>query len=59
VVSPSIGREGHYCAQAAAESFLQRVTFFTSALTGVPVIIDPLAEGQLTPVGMRADELVR
>ncbi|HSP99188.1 MAG TPA: hypothetical protein VL049_18355, partial [Candidatus Dormibacteraeota bacterium] len=36
VLTPSIGGEGHYCAQSAAESFLQRATFFTSALTGVP-----------------------
>jgi len=59
VLSPTIAGEGHYCAQGAAESFLQRATFFTSALTGVPIIIDPLAEGELAPVGMPADELVR
>ena len=56
VLSPNIGGEGHYCAQSAAESFLQRATFFTSALTGVPIIIDPLAEGS-SPRGMPADEL--
>ncbi|MBX3027373.1 hypothetical protein KF840_20940 [bacterium] len=59
VLSPAIGGEGHYCAQSAAESFLQRATFFTSALDGVPLIIDPLAQGALAPVGMSAEELVR
>jgi hypothetical protein len=59
VLPPSIGGEGHYCAQSAAESFLQRATFFTTALTGVPRIIDPLAQGELEPVGMRLEELVR
>jgi hypothetical protein len=33
--------EGHYCAQTAAEAIFQRVTFFTSHVSGVPVIIDP------------------
>jgi len=41
---PSSGSEGHYCPQSAAESFRQRAVFFTSALSGVPRIIDPLAE---------------
>jgi hypothetical protein len=59
VLAPSSGGEGHYCAQSAAESFLQRATFFTSALDGVPLIIDPLMAGELAPVGMTADELVR
>lgn len=36
--------EGHYCAQTAPESLHQRSVFFTSAVTGVPVIIDPFAE---------------
>ena len=36
--------EGHYCAQTAPASLHQRSVFFTSALNGVPVIIDPLAE---------------
>jgi hypothetical protein len=57
-LSPTSGGEGHYCAQSAAESFLQRATFFTSALDGVPLIIDPLAAGELAPAGMREDELV-
>jgi len=36
-------REGHYCAQRAAESLRQRVHFFQSALgEGAPEIIDPL-----------------
>lgn len=56
---PSSGSEGHYCPQSAAESFLQRATFFTSALDGVPLIIDPLAAGTLAPVVMPAAELVR
>jgi hypothetical protein len=33
--------EGHYCAQTAAEAILQRITFFTSHVGGVPQIIDP------------------
>jgi hypothetical protein len=33
-------KEGHYCAQTAAEAITQRVEFFTSALTGAPRIID-------------------
>lgn len=58
VLSPAIGGEGHYCAQSAAESFLQRATFFTSALDGVPLIVDPLGQGPLPAVGMQAEELV-
>lgn len=56
---PSSGSEGHYCPQSAAESFLQRATFFTSALDGVPLIIDPVAAGQLAPVVVPEAELVR
>lgn len=56
---PSSGSEGHYCPQSAAESFLQRATFFTSALDAVPLIIDPLAAGQLAPVVVPEAELVR
>lgn len=59
VLSPAIGGEGHYCAQSAAESFHQRAVFFTSALTGTPLIVDPLAEGPMPAVGMTAAELVR
>jgi hypothetical protein len=55
---PSSASEGHYCSQGAAESFLQRATFFNSALSGVPRIIDPLAAGPLAPVAMPADEMV-
>lgn len=58
VLSPAIGGEGHYCAQSAAESFLQRATFFLSALDGVPRIVDPLAQGPLPAVGMQVEELV-
>jgi len=43
VLSARSRSEGHYCAQGAAESRLQRVHFFQSALAGVPRIIDPLA----------------
>lgn len=44
-LSPRIAMEGHYCAQAAAESELQRVIFFQTALADpAPAIIDPLAE---------------
>jgi hypothetical protein len=56
---PSSGGEGHYCPQSAAESFLQRATFFTSALGGVPMIVDPLAAGALAPVVVPEAELVR
>jgi hypothetical protein len=35
---------GHFCAQSAAESELQRTVFFQSALTdAAPVIVDPFA----------------
>ncbi|MGH7787859.1 MAG: Ig-like domain-containing protein [Candidatus Binatia bacterium] len=44
VLSPTSANEGHYCAQGAVESFRQRAVFFTSALAGVPVIIDPLTD---------------
>lgn len=54
----SSGGEGHYCPQSAAESFLQRATFFTSALDGPPLIIDPLAAGPLAPIHLPASELV-
>lgn len=37
-------REGHFCAQTAPAALHQRSVFFQSALAGVPVIIDPLAE---------------
>jgi hypothetical protein len=44
VLPPSIGGEGHFCAQSAAESLQQRVVFFQSTVRdGVPTIIDPLA----------------
>lgn len=44
VLSPGSAREGHFCAQSAAESQYQRVVFFQSAVAGeVPVIVDPLA----------------
>lgn len=44
VLSQTSAREGHYCAQSAAESEHQRVVFFQSALTdSAPTIIDPLA----------------
>ena len=33
--------EGHYCAQTAAEAIAQRVTFFTTGKSGVPIIVDP------------------
>src|SRR5262245_13069993 len=36
--------EGHYCAQTAPASLHQRAVLFQSALSGVPVIIDPFAE---------------
>jgi hypothetical protein len=37
-------REGHYCAQIAAESLRQRVVFLQTALSqSAPTIIDPLA----------------
>ena len=41
----SIGGEGHYCAQRAAESLHQREVFFqTTVSNGVPTIITPFAE---------------
>ncbi len=50
-VDPSPGcaalgeREGHYCAQSAAESLRQRLVFFQTALTdAAPTIINPLAQ---------------
>lgn len=47
VVLPEISaREGHYCAQSAAESLHQRVVFFQSALSDpAPTIINPYAGG--------------
>lgn len=43
VLSDRSAREGHYCAQGAAESERQRAEFFLSALQeGVPMIINPL-----------------
>jgi hypothetical protein len=45
VLSERNSREGHYCAQGAAESQRQRIVFFQTALTEpAPTIIDPLAE---------------
>jgi hypothetical protein len=45
VLSPASAREGHYCAQSAAESLRQRAAFFRSAVDDdVPTIIDPFAE---------------
>ena len=44
--------EGHYCAQTAPESLHQRSVFFASAVTGVPVIIDPFADP--APAALRA-----
>jgi hypothetical protein len=44
VLSETSAREGHYCAQSAAESLRQRVVFFQTALTDpAPAIIDPLS----------------
>ena len=41
----SIGGEGHYCAQRAAESLHQREVFFQTTISnGVPTIINPFAE---------------
>jgi len=41
----SVGGEGHYCAQRAAESLHQREVFFQTAVSdGVPTIINPFAE---------------
>ncbi|HXV35517.1 MAG TPA: hypothetical protein VEC18_00090, partial [Myxococcota bacterium] len=43
-LSDRSAREGHYCAQSAAEAQRQRARFFQSALgRGAPEIIDPLA----------------
>ena len=43
VLSDRSAREGHYCAQGAAESERQRAAFFLSALeAGPPTIINPL-----------------
>ena len=39
-LSERSAREGHYCAQSAAESLEQRAVFFESALTDAPVIVD-------------------
>jgi hypothetical protein len=50
--------EGHYCAQSAPASFHQRAVFFQRALTGVPTIIDPLAEPLAAPVGSAGDPIV-
>ena len=45
VLSDRSAREGHYCAQGAAESERQRAEFFLSALgEGPPTIINPFAE---------------
>lgn len=42
VLSSTSSREGHYCAQSAAESEFQRAQFFLSALQeGPPTIVDP------------------
>jgi hypothetical protein len=43
-LSPSSAREGHYCAQSAAESQQQRIIFFQTALEDAPVIINPFAQ---------------
>ena len=43
MLSETSAREGHYCAQSAAESQLQRVIFFQTALEDAPVIIDPFS----------------
>lgn len=48
--------EGHYCAQTAPESLHQRSVFFTSAVSGVPVIIDPFAEPAPAAVSSAQDE---
>lgn len=46
VLSAGSAREGHYCAQSAAESLHQRAVFFQSALGDdpAPTIINPYAE---------------
>ncbi len=44
VLAPTVGSEGHYCAQAAPESRRQRSIFLRSALLpGAPEIVDPFA----------------
>jgi hypothetical protein len=50
--------EGHYCAQSAPASFEQRRVFFQSALDGVPLIIDPMAEPVAAPFGSAGDPIV-
>jgi hypothetical protein len=46
-LAESSAREGHFCAQSAAESLRQRAHFFESALgDGAPEIIDPLTRGE-------------
>jgi hypothetical protein len=42
-IAGPVAWEGHYCAQSALESSLQRAAFFRSALGGgAPVVVDPL-----------------
>jgi hypothetical protein len=48
--------EGHYCAQTAPESLHQRSVFFTTALTGVPTIIDPFMEPMPAAITSASDE---
>jgi hypothetical protein len=50
--------EGHYCAQTAPPALHQRSVFFQSALEGVPLIIDPLAEPATAAVGSAAEPIV-
>jgi len=54
VLPETSAREGHYCAQSAAESLRQRTVFFQTALTDpAPTIINPYADGlrrQFTPL---------
>jgi hypothetical protein len=50
--------EGHFCAQTAPASLHQRSVFFQSALDGVPVIVDPLAEPAPVAPASDAEALV-
>lgn len=43
-LAPSVGSEGHYCAQAAPESIRQRAVFLLSALReGAPEVVNPFS----------------
>lgn len=58
VIGEELAREGHFCAQVAPVSILQRVSFFGSALSGgAPIISNPLSgslEGE-QPQALPAD----